>query len=46
MEDMAMLRSKIISKERATRVMQHKWLLDNLSRVGIVHGIRIEPSSP
>ena len=26
--------------------MRHKWFLDNLSRVGTVHGIRIETVKP
>ena len=46
MEDEATLRSEIISNERKTCVIRHKWLPDNLSGVGIVHGICIETVDP
>ena len=46
MEDKVTLRSEIISNGRATCVIRHKWLLDNLSGVGTVHGIRIETVAP
>ena len=46
MEDEATLRSEIKSNGRATCVMRHKWLPDNLSGVGTVHGIHIETVDP
>ena len=46
MEDEATLRSEINSNGRATRVMRHKWLPDNLSGVGTIHGIRTETVDP
>ena len=46
MEDEATLRFEIISNERATRVMSHKWLPDNLSRVSTVHSLRIGTVDP
>ena len=46
MEAQAMLRFEIISDERMTRVMHHKWFPDILSGVDTVHGSISKPSSP
>ena len=46
MEDEATLQSELNSNGRATRVMRHKWLPDNLSRVITVHGIHTKTVDP